>query len=220
MRKHSNNSKSGVTLVEIMLSATLLAIISATMLESLARFQEAGKAISKEFTLERRSSDVAMRITKDLGRSGFAVVDEQQYPMIMSAGQGASFSSDFSHDTVHSQKGESDELIFCLPEDLDGDGWPDIQGNKPSWSSNRVSYFLRPSSNNRNVLIRAQQGGRQEVVCRGVARFELETPAQTGYEIPLDSIRMTLTLSAENGGQQFEKTTQEVIQLRNGGLAP
>jgi hypothetical protein len=206
-----------MTVVEMMLSVSLMTIISATMLESLVRFQEAGSAISQKYTLERRSSEVAMRITKDLGRSGYAVVDEQHFPMILPSSQGIQF---VSVDGANHQSGESNELVFCLPADHDKDGWPDVNGSTPAWSESRISYHLLPSANNLNDLVREEQSGRKEILCRGVARFAMEDPNDTGFEIPLDSMRMTLTLSVNEGDQQFLKTTQEVIRLRNGGLAP
>ena len=229
MRKHQHNSQSGVTMVEMMLSVSLLTIISATMLESLVRFQEAGQAVTQEYTLERRSADVAMRVTKDLGRSGFTMIDGQTFPVIADTGEADNmlnvvnaFDLDlgFQDAEANEGRGDSHELVFCLPDDADGDGWPDTVGSQPAWSPNLITYYLRPSTNGRNDLVREQQNGRLEVLCRGVAQFEVETPEDTGFVIPLDSIRMTLTLASEDGGQQFEKTTQEVIQLRNGGLAP
>ena len=125
--------RAGFTLLEMILGATILALLAPTMISatpSVSRLTESGNLESR---IQRDSDRAMARIMEDLRMSGFHTVNEREYPHIFADGQPASDFGDFEHTSAPqaATPGEADygpmcSIILCAPSDLDGNGRPEI----------------------------------------------------------------------------------------------
>ena len=121
--------RAGFTLLEMILGATILALLAKTMISattSVSRLTESGNLESR---IQRDSDRAMARIMEDLRMSGFHTVNEREYPHIFADGQPASDFGDFEHTSAPqaATPGEADygpmcSIILCAPSDLDGNG--------------------------------------------------------------------------------------------------
>jgi type II secretory pathway pseudopilin PulG len=241
--------KAGFTLLEAALSIGLLSGLLYVFFQSLAGFDRLGRHSKALHAASADASRAMGVIRRDLERSGHLLLAGQNFPQVFPAGEAPAGFSMFEHAGPNSISGlsktssvnplpaptggvglpgfspeelpESREALYVLPADADSDGWPDLNAGEPVWSPNRLALQLIPVAAGDNHLVRRSEAGTLNILARGVRAFRVDLPVDTGYTIPLDSVRVWIQLvrESERGGVQLFNRV-DVIQLRNGGLAP
>jgi len=87
------------------------------------------------------------------------------------------------------------------------------------WDRTEVSYVVVDGPDGRNYLERRLNGVLQRRVAKDVERLFIETPADTGFQIPTNALRISLFLRrTDPQGKAYRHSTQWVVSLRNGEL--
>lgn len=242
-------AKGGFTLLEAALSIGLLSGLLYVFFQSLAGFERLGRHSEALHAAAADAARAMGTIRRDLERSGHLSVGGQAYPVAFAPGEPPAGLAGFDHAAPNLISGlsktspvnplpapqggtglpgfapeqlpESRELVYILPADADGNGWPDLDQGEPVWGGQRLALLLVPEGNGSNRLVRRTEAGAETVLAHGVRALRVDLPVDTGYSIPLDSVRVWLQLvrESERGGVQLFNRV-DVIQLRNGGLAP
>ncbi|MEM1452750.1 MAG: hypothetical protein AAF957_13170 [Planctomycetota bacterium] len=129
-------ARSGVTLVEMILGITVLAVLARMLVgasDGIGGLTEAGNIEARI----QRSSDEALRwIMRDLRNTGYQQVDGKDYPHILVDGVGSGGFGTYTYTPAPSgaQAGDPDfgptkGIVLCLPSDLDGNGRPELDAN-------------------------------------------------------------------------------------------
>ena len=201
----------------------MFAAMMGGFVNSLGRFEQAQSNTGVRNDLVRARGRLVRQLRRDLSRAGYATDGGVAYPVVGPSGSLAGAFPFTAHPAPLVVDGPSDELVLCLPQDANDDGWPDYAGTNPVWNPDRTAYYLTPDNNGgpANRLVRQEQNGRTSTVCHDVVSFTVETPADTGFAIPLDAIRIRVRLrDALPDGLPYQVEVEEVVRLRNGGLAP
>lgn len=212
----------GLSLVETAVAMVMFAAMMGGFVNSLGRFEHAQSNTGVRNDLLRARGRAVRQLRRDLSQAGFTTVGGFAFPLIAADGNLAGAFPFTAHAAPLVVEGPSDELVLCLPQDGDDDGWPDFAGTDPVWNPDRTAYFLVPENGGTlNRLVRQEQNGRTATVCQNVVRFEVDLPVDTGFTIPLDAVRIRMRLrDALPNGLPFVVDLEEVVRLRNGGMAP
>ncbi|MCP3914980.1 MAG: hypothetical protein GY711_05455 [bacterium] len=209
-----------MTIVEATLTLCIMTIAMTPFVGSLGQFRDMESASDVQFNLARGASRATRKITRDLSRGGYVDVGGTAYPLTLDEGDAGSLITAFQHPAANDFGGGNDEIVFVLPVDADDDGWPDVLDGEPVWGATRVAYLVVPENDTTNALVRRDENGSSETICRNVAQVVIERPAATGFAIPLDAIRIRITMrKMGSSGHVYEREIEQVIQLRNGGMS-
>ena len=223
MRASSRRTRAGAgfTLVEAALALTAFVALLAGFLFSVERMSNAYGEGEVSHALAIEAFDAARSITQEISRAGFRDQHGERMPVLFADGDPGVDHPAFAHEPPGSGEAVR-EILYRLPRDGDGDGWPDVDANGEAvWESAWHGLLCLPLEDGTDALVRRAEDGTTVVLARNVARLVFETPAETGFAIPLDSLRFTLTLRrADADGRACEFEVQRVVRLRNGGLAP
>ncbi|MCA9001329.1 MAG: hypothetical protein KDB61_05365 [Planctomycetes bacterium] len=109
-------------------------------------------------------------------------------------------------------------------QDADLGGW-DADSNRidPNtglvWSTAKVCYAVLDGPDGRTYLERRVGGLLDRRVAKDVERLLIETPAETGFQIPTNSLRVSLYLRRKDSdGVTYKHFAQWVVTLQNGDL--
>ena len=224
-RLSGREGQAGFSLLEGAISLSVFAVLMGGYMITMSRMSESTDASALEHELLVDCGRVMSAITSDLRRSGYENVDGIDMPVFFDAGDPPAAFAEFGHDVPHDPFGDglTREIVFSLPEDADGDGWPDLEADRsgPVWSDDYVAYQLVPELDGTNSLRRLTSAGDATTLSRNVTQLIFESPADTGFLIPADTLRVTLVLrrAARNGAVRRIQI-QEVVQLFNGWIAP
>jgi hypothetical protein len=190
-------------------------------LVSVDRMTRASDATEVQYALAVDGLDAVRSICTEVGRSGYLDFGGTAMPVFFEDGEPGEDFPAFAHPAPSSGEAIRD-LAYRLPQDGDGDGWPDLDGNGDAvWDPTDYGLLCLPLDDGADGLVRRTDDGTTTVLARDVARVVFESPAQTGFAIPLDSLRFTLTMRRTGSdGRSYEYEAQRVVRLRNGGLAP
>ncbi len=214
-------ARRGISALEAAIMVAIFGTLMSGFMSSLSRFQSAQNDTGVRNDLLRAKGRAVRVLRQDLRRSGFVSVGGVAYPVTVPDGGLAGGFPFTAHPPSVAGATPNSELLMVMPIDGDNDGWPDFAGGQPVFGPDRIAYYLVPDGQGANVLTREVENGRVASVCRDVVRFTVETPAETGFTIPLDSLRVRLTLSKQvPGGLRHTVELDEVVRLVNGGLAP
>lgn len=215
-------SRAGMTIVEAAITFTMFAIVLGGFVTNLRQFTLATRTQEAEFELQTSTLGVLAEIRRDIERGGYVTLGGVEYPVLFPDGQCPLPA--FVHaapNVVVPGLGPSQEAVFVRPMDADGDNWPEIDANFDIvWDPDQIGYLLIPNPNGKNDLVCRTSAGVTRTLSRDVVQIVFEDPAATGFEIPLDSIRVTLTLSRRTpDGRDITRTDQMVVALLNGWLS-
>ena len=143
---HGRATRAGFTLLEMILGATILALLAKTMVTATTSVSHLTESGNLESRIQRDSDRAMARIMKDLRMSGFHTVNDREYPHVFLDGEPSGDFRDFEHVPAPqaAAPGEADHgpmcsIILCVPSDLDdngrpeidvdGDGIPELDGN-------------------------------------------------------------------------------------------
>ncbi len=256
------NKRSGFTLIELMVSATILAVLARSLVMvsgGIGSLSQTGGSLS---LLQQQSSKAQSALFSDLRNSGYMSIDGQSFPHVFEEGvpgegfEAHAYAPGAQAATVNeSDFGAHRAVVFLEPADMDNNGRPDmdldlngipeLDGNgdgvlseewedTQAWDANlyrvdpetglvwdlaEVRYAVLDGPNGRTYLERWVGGVLDRRVANGVERFQVETPVETGYQIPTNALRISLFLRrTDSDGVTYRHSAQWVIKLQNGDL--
>ena len=234
-----SRGRGGFTLLEAVLAIAVLGILMGGFLRTFGSFSELQERSDAAYNAAVEASGAMAVIRRDLSRSGFVLVNGLDFPTTFPAGEPPASLSNFGHEKPHkmAKKGhawggggptggeteDSDvaqEGVVVLPLDANGDGWPDVDASgDPIWDPDVVGFQLVPQPDGSNNLVRMRDSGTETILARRVREFMMESPADTAYAIPLDTLRVSLVVQrVAEDGTIHEQQLVEIVQLKNGGL--
>lgn len=123
----------GFTLLEMILGATVLALLAKTMISATTSVSHLTESGNIESRIQRDSDRALSQIMEDLRMSGFHTVNGRDYPYVFQNGQPDSAFSEFEHESApqsarpdQADFGDMCSIVLCAPSDLDGNGRPEI----------------------------------------------------------------------------------------------
>lgn len=130
--------RAGFTLLEMILGATVLALLAKTMVSATSSVSLLTESGNLESRIQRDSDRALSQIMEDLRMSGFHTVNDRVYPHVFTNGQPDATFAEFTHTPAPQAAAEGDvdfgpmySIVLCAPSDIDENGRPeiDVDGN-------------------------------------------------------------------------------------------
>lgn len=209
-------SRSGFTVLEALISSTLFVVIMGGFALSLLASQRARKSVETSAMLNQGALEVVEIVRRELSRSGY----ENGFPLTYDGAEVASDYPLFEHAAPHGALARCD-VVYRLPADEDGDGWPDVDVNgNVAWEEDPRAFVLVPNEQGSNDFVRVAADGTTATVARNVESVTYSNPSETQFAIPLDCTRVEVVMRATSDGVPERLSLSAVVKLGNGGLAP
>jgi len=129
---------------------------------------------------------------------------------------------DADRDGVPELDGNGDGLATDDADDVDGLWDPDANDIDPEsavvWSRREISYVVSTDPDGRDSLYRRVDGlaAGARRVARGVLALRFDTPASSGFTLPLDTVQVHLELvDADRLGVDHVQQFETLVRLRN-----
>ncbi len=215
----------GFSMLEVMLSTSILVIVLGSLAVSVGSMQDLAATARQRGELQITGQRAVLAILGDLRRSGTVVVGGFGYPLVFDGGDPGAGHPQHAHIPASKSGAPGDEdagpdrsILFVLPLDEDGDRRPDVDVNgELLWDDAVHGYVLVTGADGVNRLERWVEGLPPRSVARYVERMVFDDAASSGWEIPLDSIRVRLYLRKIDASGQVQRFFIEaVVALRNG----
>lgn len=130
---NKRNKRSGFTLIEVMVSATILAILARSLVMvsgGMGALSQTGGSLS---LLQQQSTKAQAALFSDLRNSGFMMVAGRSFPHVFENGEpGVGFEAhahapgEQTANANESDFGAHGAVVFLRPSDIDNDGRPDM----------------------------------------------------------------------------------------------
>lgn len=219
--------RAGFTVIEASISIAILGVLMLVYLSTVDRSYDSQEQAEAYFRLRARAMHAMSMMREDLSRAGYTEQGGIQYPSLYQADEvvGDDFVV-FDHAISHALYDEAEngipntDVVFVLPQDADGDGWPDVTAaGTPDWGASEIAFLLVPDQFGTNTLRRVTADGAIETIARSVSWVDFDSPTTSAFEVPLGCLRVRLALVEMEGSQVLE-TYEHVmtVRLRNGGL--
>ena len=112
------------------------------------------------------------------------------------------------------------ELVFRTPLDGNQDGWPDldVDGNM-LWSAALSALVLQPGADGNNRLCLIDSSGGRRILASNVSGLVIDDSASSGMTIPLNQLRIRLTMAPKSGAPTMANPMvyESTLQLAQGG---
>ena len=223
----------GFQMVDLAISLTIFFVVVGSFTRAISSVQSEVSSSSARTSLARAGNRALRAIVDDIRYSGFATVAGNDFPHVFTNGDAAAPFDAHDHAVpvvvpdspsdaiVAAGPGAivSREAIFLLPSDANGAGPPDLDANgQARWGNAEVSYVLVPDGTS-NRIERRVDGVQDETIARNVSALFIDTPASSGFVVPLGCMRVRITLTSFNDdGQRLDHAVESVVRLRNGDL--
>ncbi len=222
----ATTGRRGFTLLELMMVLLLCGVLAMGMGAVLRSSESLIGVNSVDMELQAEGERALNTLLTDLRETGR--VDEgggAVYPYFYTDGVAADFFAGYTHVpmTQHVGAGSpafgpSTELVFKVPEDLDGDGkTTSSTDGSLEWSVAEYGYRLETGADGQNTLWRQVDGVNVLPICGYVERMVLEDQAADPALGP-NHIRITLWLAKEDPdrpGYLAKRFFLSVINMRN-----
>jgi prepilin-type N-terminal cleavage/methylation domain-containing protein len=209
-------ARGGFTALEVMLSLTILSLVVAGISQAMRSMEGLGQAAEARANVNQAANRGLRRILADLKQTGFTNDGGTNFPVLFTDGDpGNEFPG-----LVHAPPPEGcREIIFLLPADVDGNKIPDLDANRNIvWDAPVYSFRLVTSPDGVNRLQRSVDGAGFRNIVSHVESVVFDDAISSGFEIPLDALRVQLTLAqADHHGQMHRITVEGVVRATNGG---
>lgn len=224
-------SRAGFTVLEMAIGATVLLLFAGTIVETMGSMKSGALTSRVEDRAQQNARRALDWIVEDLAYAGLVSADGRDYPLHFDDGF---LDIDYdpygliAHDEAeeNSKAGRDDfgvnrEIVLLHPADADDDGVPDILdivGGQLSWDVDQpISYTLETDESGTNVLMRRRGNTSQRVVARDVERIRFLSSEDTGFQIPLDAVRVELHLMLfDDDGHAYRYRAETTVRMRNG----
>lgn len=218
------HERCGFTLVEVVITLAITAVVVGAIAQSVAGMKGLNASADAQTELAESGNRALRRVLADLKRTGFATVDGLVYPYVFdNGGPGVDFAI-HAHATADSLADwpvpASREIVFRIPDDADQNGIPDLDvDGSLNWDPQEYSYVLITGPDGINRLQRRVDGGGERTVARYVDRIVIDDAITSGFQIPLDTLRVRIDMAKPDGdGRIHELTLQGLVRARNGGI--
>lgn len=212
-------ARAGFTLLEAVLSVTFFGALMGAFVMALKSTNTARERVHSQSRLIQEGLEVLDSVRARLTRSGWS----DDYPAIYDGNEVGIDYPDYEHGVPEDREGnvvQACDLVYVMPADDDGDGWPDVVDGVTQWEAATRLFCLEPNDRGTNDFVVRDADGTRRTVARNVETATFSSPAMTGYAIPLDCVHLALTLRSGAGGSASEERFTSVFRLANGGLAP
>lgn len=217
--KLRTSPRNGFTLLEMAASLTLISLVTLGFAELHAQGQRLVQITDDEYELATDLADALRTIEDDFTRSGFVEIGGEEFPQRRASGDDKT--ATMSAEWPARLSPDSTEFELVLPADANGDEWPDLDASRELvWDPTRITYTFADDGNGRATLVRRVAGGQTTNILSGAVRFVFEDPAATGWTIPMQHVRVSIT-AERVGARGFvsQRSATRVFRLPNGGLA-
>lgn len=132
MRRRVVKGRQGLSLVEILLVASILGLLARALVESTGSLSRVTSTGSVQALLQEQGEKALRSIIDDLRMSGFVTLGNfRSYPLTFDDGDAPWDEHDHVPATQTAEAGDPDfgpsrEIVFVQPSDIDGDGRPDV----------------------------------------------------------------------------------------------
>jgi len=210
---------SGFTLLEMAASITLIALVTLGFAELHTQGQRLVQITDDEYELATDLADALRTIEDDFTRSGFVEVAGEEFPQSRSGAEDKTATMNAEWPALLSA--DSTEFELVLPADANDDDWPDLDAQRQLvWDATRITYSFEDNGDGRARVVRRVQGGQTTNTLTGAVRFVFEDPSATGWTIPMQHVRVSITAERVGArGYVSQRTATRVFRLPNGGLA-
>jgi hypothetical protein len=211
-KRGARNPRRGASLLETMIALSLFPLLIGACLTTLDGGNAEAERGGRMADLARRADRALSTLTAELERSGFTTAGGVEFPFFVDGDALEDAPAMHRHDEANVAEGApvtAREIVFLLPQDANEDGWPDLTPSMQSvvWDATQVSYVLLPAANGSNELVRRENGANDRVLARGVRRFLVEDAESTGFEFPINVLRITLELEDDGRGDTRQRMT-------------
>jgi prepilin-type N-terminal cleavage/methylation domain-containing protein len=218
--KQRTKERPGFGLVELLLGVAILSIFLGSLALSSSSMLRMGMASDVRSEVQETAATTLGAILDDLRVSGVSA----PYPYLFVDGNAAAAfdAHDHAPATENAAPGDDDfgpnrEIVLVHPADADDDGDPDFDGTGALvWSTDEISYVLVTGLDGVNVLERRVNGRSPRTVARNVERVLFDDITTSGFELPLDAIRLRLWFRVPDGrGGFLRHRIEATTRLRN-----
>lgn len=226
--KHDSNHhtrRDGFTLLELTLSVSLMLLLTGALIQSLRGIQGLTATVGDRANLQTMGDRALLEIMTGLRTSGVASFAGKDFPYVFDGGVPDPEFILHGHPPAqeNADPGDPDfgpdrELVYLVPQDLDGDRRPDLDANGALvWSVNEMSLVINTRADGINYLEQRTNGGAPRMLARHVERVVFDDSASSGFQIPLGSVRVRLFFRRTDGqGNLIRYQNEAVVNLRNG----
>lgn len=224
-------ARSGFTVLEMAIGSMVLLLFAGTIIETLDSMKVGALNSRVEDRAQHNARRALDAIVEDLAYSGLITSAGREYPLHFDDGVLDGDYDPFgliAHPPAdeHSNNGRADfgpnrEIVMLHPADANDDGVPDIVDivdGQLAWDVDQpISYTLETDPSGTNVLVRRQGDSPERVVARDVERIRFLSSEDTGFQIPLDAVRVELHLMLfDDDGHAYRYRTETTVRMRNG----
>jgi len=218
--KQRAKKRPGFGLVELLLGVAILSLFLGSLALSSSSMLRMGMASDVRSEVQETAATTLGAILDDLRVSGVSA----PYPYLFVDGNAAAAFDVHDHApaTEHATPGDDDfgpnrEIVLVHPADADDDGEPDFDGTGALvWSTDEISYVLVTGLDGINVLERRVNGRSPRTVARHVERVLFDDITTSGFELPLDAVRVRLWFRVPDGqGGFLRHRIEATTRLRN-----
>ena len=206
--------RAGFTLVEICVSSVILVVLMGAFTSAITGMVRLAKVGDTQASLRTEANRALKSVQQDLRTSGFVTVGLVDYPSVVN-----SAFDQFTAQANDSDFGISREIILVQPADVDGDNVPDVDADGALvWSADEISYVHVMAPDGIPVLERRVNGGGGRVVARHVERVVFDDAASSGWNVPLNAVRVQVFFRRpDDDGVVHRYAVESTMRLRNGG---
>ncbi|MEZ5976836.1 MAG: hypothetical protein R3F34_01270 [Planctomycetota bacterium] len=227
----ARSGSAGFTVLELSIGSLVLLLFAGTIVETVTAMRNGTLSTRVEDRAQQNSRRALDWIVEDLAYSGLVQSDGRSYPLHFDDGD---VDADYDlyglidHEPAveHSTSGRDDfgvnrEIVFLHPADADDDGVPDVAdvvAGQLVWDTAQpISYTLETDDSGTNVLVRRVGNTGSRVVARDVERIRFLDSKDTGYQIPLDAVRVEIHfLMYDQHGHAYRHRAETTVRMRNG----
>ncbi len=196
MKRITPHKRSGFGLLELLITVGLFTGLLTLFSMSLRGSSETQRSSMDQAVAQMNARKGMTAIREALGQSGFG------------AGMPETFDGNTMGDShpalAHPAANAYDnlpvgrELVFQTLEDLDDDGWPDVDaaGNM-AWSPTLSALIVTPDAQGVNRLFLTDSNGGRRSLARNVGSLVIDDSASSGFQIPLDQLRVRLFMAPD-----------------------
>ena len=224
-RAHNRTRRSAFSIVELVVGMTILILLAAALTRATSGLRELGDSGGVQVELQEMGERALQQVALDLKRSGFATVAGEPYPYLFEDGLAQGGFALHAHLPAASEAvpgdvdfGPSREIVLLQPADADGNGTPDIGvDGELVWDADEVSFVVVTRNDGVNVLQRRTSDGGLRPLARFVERVTFDDNLTSGFEVPLDAVRVRIFFRKRDAqGTLYRHTAERTVRLRNG----